>query len=175
MLDENKIKSLQQMVGALTQEELLWMNGYINCMITKTPATETAPALKPAISKITITYGTETGNSKKVATDFAAKAKKIDPGLSTAILAEQSKQIKQFEQLGSRLLRTEKQTQETNLKRIQRLKEKLFPEGGLQERHENFLTFFSNYGPKWIEELITICDPWVGQFLVLEMKDPQPS
>src|SRR4030095_773121 len=102
---------------------------------------------------------------------LAANAKSIDPTLSIAILAEQSKQIKQFEQLGSRLLRAEKQTQETNLKRIQRLKEKLFPEGGLQERHENFLAFFSNYGPTWIEELIRVCDPWAGQFLVLELKD----
>ena len=31
---------------------------------------------KPAVNKITITYGTETGNSKKIATEFAAKAKK---------------------------------------------------------------------------------------------------
>ena len=29
-----------------------------------------------AVNKITITYGTETGNSKRLATDFAAKAKK---------------------------------------------------------------------------------------------------
>ena len=34
-----------------------------------------APA-KPVVNKITIAYGTETGNSKKLATDFAAKAKK---------------------------------------------------------------------------------------------------
>jgi sulfite reductase (NADPH) flavoprotein alpha-component len=37
------------------------------------PASNTA---SPAISKITIAYGTETGNSKKLATDFAARAKK---------------------------------------------------------------------------------------------------
>jgi sulfite reductase (NADPH) flavoprotein alpha-component len=33
-------------------------------------------AASPAIGKITIAYGTETGNSKKLATDFAARAKK---------------------------------------------------------------------------------------------------
>lgn len=31
---------------------------------------------KSGVNKITITYGTETGNSKKLATTFAAKAKK---------------------------------------------------------------------------------------------------
>jgi sulfite reductase (NADPH) flavoprotein alpha-component len=34
-----------------------------------------APVL-PLVNKITITYGTETGNSKKLAAEFAAKAKK---------------------------------------------------------------------------------------------------
>ena len=33
-------------------------------------------AVKNGVNKITIAYGTETGNSKKLATDFAAKAKK---------------------------------------------------------------------------------------------------
>jgi sulfite reductase (NADPH) flavoprotein alpha-component len=36
-----------------------------------------ATAVKPAVNKITITYGTETGHSKKLASDFATKAKKI--------------------------------------------------------------------------------------------------
>jgi sulfite reductase (NADPH) flavoprotein alpha-component len=45
------------------------------------PATAAAPVAvpvesKPTVSKITIAYGTETGNSKKLATDLAAKAKK---------------------------------------------------------------------------------------------------
>jgi sulfite reductase (NADPH) flavoprotein alpha-component len=38
--------------------------------------TEVAVATAASIQKITIAYGTETGNSKKVATDFAMKAKK---------------------------------------------------------------------------------------------------
>ena len=40
-------------------------------------AVATAVAAAPAIRKITIAYGTESGNSKKLATDFAVKAKKI--------------------------------------------------------------------------------------------------
>jgi bacillithiol biosynthesis cysteine-adding enzyme BshC len=100
---------------------------------------------------------------------LASKAVKIDPTLSTSILAEQSKQLKQFEQLGSRLLRVEKQQQDTNIKRIQRLKEKLFPEGGLQERHDNFLSFYAESGPTWIDGLVEICDPWEGKFIVQEL------
>jgi sulfite reductase (NADPH) flavoprotein alpha-component len=43
---------------------------------TATQQTATAVATAPAVQKITIAYGTETGNSKKLAADFAMKAKK---------------------------------------------------------------------------------------------------
>ena len=100
---------------------------------------------------------------------LAAKAEPYDPTLSKAMLAEQTKQVKQFEQLGSRLLRAEKQLQETNLKRIQKIKEKLFPDGGLQERHDNFLSIYADYGPQWIETLVEICDPMERKFMILEL------
>src|SRR6185503_14555392 len=95
MLAEHKLKLLQDLVRSSTKEELVWMNGFLagvllNChdqpalaplASASAPATSAAPtaapaADKPAISKITIAYGTETGNSKKLATDLAAKAKK---------------------------------------------------------------------------------------------------
>ena len=100
---------------------------------------------------------------------LAVKAEKVDPTLAKAILAEQSKQVKSFEQLGSRLLRAEKQHQEVQLKRIQKLRERMFPENGLQERHENFLPFYTQYGPAWIDRLVPLCDPLEGKFTVVEL------
>lgn len=100
---------------------------------------------------------------------LASKAEKVDPTLVKAILAEQSKQVKSFEQLGSRLLRAEKQQQEVQLKRIQKLRERLFPENGLQERHENFLPFYTQYGSDWIDRLIPLCDPLEARFTVVEL------
>jgi sulfite reductase (NADPH) flavoprotein alpha-component len=42
----------------------------------QSPKPTIAPAESaPAVNKITIVYGTETGNSKRLATDFATKAK----------------------------------------------------------------------------------------------------
>jgi len=97
MLAEHKLKLLQDLVRTSTKEELVWMNGFLagvlmNCHDQSTlaptsaaaasaPATAAAPVAtpvesKPTVSKITIAYGTETGNSKKLATDLAAKAKK---------------------------------------------------------------------------------------------------
>ncbi|HSC40226.1 MAG TPA: flavodoxin domain-containing protein, partial [Chitinophagaceae bacterium] len=77
MLGEPKLKTLLDLISHSTKEELIWMNGYISGLLTQTGARqETALPVKPAVGKITIAYGTETGNSKRLATEFAAKAKK---------------------------------------------------------------------------------------------------
>ena len=76
MLVEQKLKSLLELIDTSTNEELIWMNGYLSGILAKQRPAEAAPEVKKGINKITITYGTETGNSKKLATTFAAKAKK---------------------------------------------------------------------------------------------------
>jgi sulfite reductase (NADPH) flavoprotein alpha-component len=76
MLGESKLKILLALIKNSSKEELLWMNGYLNGVVGTTPVAEASPAPTTATNKITIVYGTETGNSKKLATDFAAKAKK---------------------------------------------------------------------------------------------------
>lgn len=83
MLNESKLKSLLDLINASSKDELIWMSGYLNGVLNgKVAATPTANAViaeataaAPSVNKITILYGTETGNSKKLATEFAAKAK----------------------------------------------------------------------------------------------------
>lgn len=122
-------------------------------------------------SQTNLNFEEESALLSKAYAQLAAKAEKLDPTLATAILAEQHKQIKQFEQLGSRLLRTEKQLQETHLKRIQKIKERLFPEGGLQERYENFLPYYAVYGARWIDAMVEICDPLEEKFTVVQLQE----
>ncbi|HLY71179.1 MAG TPA: flavodoxin domain-containing protein [Puia sp.] len=84
MLTNEKLKILQDLISTSSKEEIIWLNGYIAGLIAQSnePADPVAQlgandqSLKPQVGKITIAYGTETGNSKKLATDFAAKAKK---------------------------------------------------------------------------------------------------
>ena len=76
MLAGPKLKTLLELVSSSSKEELIWMNGYLAGLVAGgKEATDAVPA-KPQAGKLTIAYGTETGNSKKVALDFAAKAKK---------------------------------------------------------------------------------------------------
>ncbi len=76
MLAEHKLKTLLDLIGSSSKEELSWIHQYISNQLAPASA-EQASAPKFATNKITIAYGTETGNSKRVATDFASKAKKI--------------------------------------------------------------------------------------------------
>lgn len=75
MLAGHKLKLFEEFLKGLSGEELAWVNGYLNGIVSVSPVKKEY-TIKPAVSKITITYGTETGNSKKIATDFASRAKK---------------------------------------------------------------------------------------------------
>lgn len=80
MLSPFKLKIVQDLIAGSTKEELAWINGYLSGLLAQGsggPATaQQAVATRANVGKVTIVYGTETGNSKKVATDFALKAKK---------------------------------------------------------------------------------------------------
>lgn len=83
MLAEPKLKILTDFIGQLNKEELIWVNGYLSGLVADPVKQEPVPGT-PA-KKITIAYGTETGNSKKLATDFASKAKKN--GIQTKLVS----------------------------------------------------------------------------------------
>ena len=85
MLTGPKLKLVEDLVGILSREELVWTEGYLAGLLAgKTkPSSETVVPVEAApvaasipAGKISIVYGTETGNAKKLATEFAAKAKK---------------------------------------------------------------------------------------------------
>ena len=75
-MEEHKKKIFQEFIQSATAEELLWMNGYIQSTLDLTQEDKTILLSAPSVHKITVLYGTETGNSKKAATDLAAQAKK---------------------------------------------------------------------------------------------------
>ncbi len=104
---------------------------------------------------------------ERVFDEIATKGKKIDPTLVKAILAEKTKQLKVLDQLESRLLRAEKNKHETALNQIRSLKEKLYPQNGLQERHDNFLSLYLKYGRAFFDILLEHLDPLKKQFLVV--------
>ena len=77
MLAGPKQKILTELIAGSSKEDLIWINGFISGILNGQEETpDGASTLPVAPQKITLVYGTETGNSKKVATELAAKAKK---------------------------------------------------------------------------------------------------
>ncbi len=82
MLAEHKLKVFRELITQSSREELIWMNGFLAGLVAAEAggdAATTGTAEMPTaarIDKFTILFGTETGNSKKVATEFATQAKK---------------------------------------------------------------------------------------------------
>jgi sulfite reductase (NADPH) flavoprotein alpha-component len=73
MLAEARLQALQNWVASYSKEELIWINGYLSGLLADTKAVTAAVAVP---KKITIAYGTETGNAQKLATTLAAQVKK---------------------------------------------------------------------------------------------------
>ncbi len=64
---------LDQLVSGVNREELLWITGYLNGLVAAQPHNE---GTAKQTGKVTVIYGTETGNAKRLALQFTAAAKK---------------------------------------------------------------------------------------------------
>ena len=76
MLSEGKLRSLNEFVDKLSREELIWINGYLSGKLNTHNLADTHPASGVTAKKFTILYGTDTGNSKKLAVEFAGVSKR---------------------------------------------------------------------------------------------------
>ncbi len=86
MLVEARLQQLHEFVSTFSKEELVWINGYLSGLLRNdhTRQERQLNHVGVALKKITILYGTETGNAKKLGNTFAAAAKK--KGISTKLM-----------------------------------------------------------------------------------------
>lgn len=114
---------------------------------------------------------TEKKMLESVFENIADIAQKVDPTLVKSVMAEASNQLKVIDQLESRLVRAEKQKHETALNQLRSIREKLFPNNGLQERYDNFLPFYLKHGELFFDILKQHLNPFDAQFLILTESD----
>ena len=82
MLSETKLNVLKQISSDFSKDEAIWASGYLaglaggSLSATVLPPLQTEITASNAVKKITLAYGTETGNSKKLATSLATIIKK---------------------------------------------------------------------------------------------------
>jgi bacillithiol biosynthesis cysteine-adding enzyme BshC len=100
---------------------------------------------------------------------IAGKAALLDPTLKGSVESEMQKVLASIKNIESKMLRSEKQKQETSINQIKKLKDKFFPEGNLQERYENFSPYYLKYGKQLISGLKEAFDPFTFEMLILEL------
>ncbi len=78
MLAEARLQQLHAFVSTFSKEELVWVNGYLSGLLQNghSPLKQQSNQVDIAVKRMTILYGTETGNAKKLGNSFAASAKK---------------------------------------------------------------------------------------------------
>ena len=88
MLTGHKLKALQELIAASSKEEIAWINGYLTGLVgngysngngnghAAATAIGNGQSVTTTVKKVTLAFGTETGNAKKLATNLATVAKK---------------------------------------------------------------------------------------------------
>jgi bacillithiol biosynthesis cysteine-adding enzyme BshC len=106
----------------------------------------------------------------QVAKIYSAIQEKIaaaDPTLSASVSAETQKAMNGIEAVVAKANKALKNRQEAEMGQISKLKQKLFPEGVPQERHENFSSFYIKYGSSFLEAIKSTADPLLLKHVIL--------
>src|ERR1700712_1483868 len=75
-MSPEKKNQIKEFIDSLNKQEQAWTNGYLDGILHGISVSESpTPKANADNKKITIAYGTESGNSKKIANIFASRAK----------------------------------------------------------------------------------------------------
>ena len=106
-----------------------------------------------------LTIENELNILEKMYNSLLKKVVKIDKSLERNILGEHKKAINTLRNIESKMLRAEKRNSEEFVSKISAVKDSLFPNGKLQERHHNFLPYYVEYGADFFDVLIDSFNP----------------
>jgi bacillithiol biosynthesis cysteine-adding enzyme BshC len=97
-------------------------------------------------------------------------ARPVDPTLEQHVTALQTRAVEPLRILEKKLLKAEKRKFGDLQRQLQALKSALFPQGGLQERVENFMPWYAKRGPRFIHDLYIHSPVLEQEFVVLVEK-----
>jgi uncharacterized protein YllA (UPF0747 family) len=104
---------------------------------------------------------------KTIFSDLENEITAIDATLKNSVGAEQQKAVQSLDILEKKTLKSLKQKSETELNRIEKIKNKVFPEGIFQERYDNFSMYYAKSGNELIDLLVNSTDVYEPKLLVI--------
>ena len=114
-----------------------------------------------------LSLGKQKTEIDRIFKEIESRTRSVDLSLVQTVAAEKRNQIKSLETLEKKLIRAEKQKHETELNQIRSWYNRIFPNGELQERYNNFLPYFLSYGPSFFDHLMAAFNPLDMRFKVL--------
>ena len=96
----------------------------------------------------------EMAQAKSLFNLLKTKSGDIDKSLVQHVHSLEVDMLKKIDTLEKKMLKAERKKQAVQLQRIWKLKAELFPNGNLQERVENFMPYYAEYGPSFIRAII---------------------
>jgi len=117
-------------------------------------------------STVALTLTEEKRAFEAIFEDILGKALQVEKTLEGTVNAEKAKLRNALENLEKRLQKAEEKHYETELTQLTGVKNKLFPNGGLQERTDNFLNFYLN-DSNFLQKLLAHFEPLDFRFNVL--------
>jgi uncharacterized protein YllA (UPF0747 family) len=94
------------------------------------------------------------------------RSEEIDKTLGQHVAAAGKCTLDRIGKIEKKMIRAEKRVHREKLGQIEAVKDILFPNGGLQERTDNFLNFYPAH-PEFLQMLLKNLDPFDFQFNVL--------
>lgn len=89
-----------------------------------------------------------------------------DRSFKGAVEAQKVKQFKGIDHLEKRLLKAQKRKLQDHVVRLHAFHMEIFPDDGLQERHDNIVPFLLDTGPQLLSDLISGFDPLSKYFTI---------
>lgn len=96
-----------------------------------------------------------------------AIASAVDATLVQHVSALQTKALEKLDGLQKKIIRAEKRKHDEFARQYEAVKSKLFPNGNLQERTDNVLPYFAEYGPGFIEAVYNASPAFCERFVIL--------
>lgn len=94
----------------------------------------------------------------------------LDASWAEGLSADTHRQFKAWQELGHKYIKKAEKRNQEYWSQMEHWLEKLFPEGNLQERKENLLTFMPQH-PQLVEDILAITDPFDFSFNLFTYAD----
>lgn len=99
--------------------------------------------------------------------DLKKLAAGVDATLDKHVDALKARSLQQLQNLEKKMMRAERKKHDVLQQQVKQLKQTLFPRGGLQERVENFSSFYAKWGSGFIDALLQQSLSLDQQFTIL--------